>query len=69
MSYNEYYRHYQYFDKAYSIEQNLLIVRTSDKCFKVTNWRVSWNFKGASKLELQSFRSFTEVQQYARTII
>ena len=69
MSYNEYYRHYQYFDKKYSIEQNLLIVRTSDKCFKVTNWRLDLNFKGASKLELQSFRSFTEVRQYARTII
>ncbi len=70
MSYNEYYRHYQYIERTYGVEQNLLVVRTSDKCFKVTNWRIV--FRGGvnvSNIELCSFRSFGEVRKYARSIV
>lgn len=68
MSHNECYRHYQYIDGKYGVEQNLLIVRTSEKCYKVTNWRTVYGVR-MSKIEMSSFRSFFEVRQYARSIV
>ena len=69
MCYNEYFRHYQYRDTKHNIDQNLIVVRTSDKCYKVVNWRTTFNVQSMSKIELISFRSWTEFKHYAASIV
>ena len=69
MSHNEFYRHYQYRDTKHNIDQNLIVVRTSDKCYKVVNWRTTFNVKSMSKIELCSVRSWTEFKGYAASIV
>lgn len=66
MAYNYYYRYYEYRNNRYI--RRLLIVRTSDKCYKVTTWKHYFDGYTVSEIEMISFRSFYHVREYARKL-
>ena len=69
MAYNYYYRYYEYRDKNNSYLIRLLIVRTSDKCYKVTMWKQYFDGYRVSEIDINSFRSFFQVRGYAKNLI
>lgn len=66
---NEYYTHYSYINKESQYEQNLMIIRTSDKCYKVIAWRVSFNLYPRPTIEMKTFRSWEQVRYYSKKLI
>ena len=64
MSHGECYRHYSKRNELY--EENLMVVRTSDKCFKVTFWKIPFSPFQKPTMELHSFRSWREVEYYSQ---
>ncbi len=63
MSFNNYYRHYCKRTDKY--EDNLVVVRTSDKCFRVERWRVFYSSLYKPVFAMYSFRSWVNVVDYA----
>ncbi|MDE6474332.1 MAG: hypothetical protein K2L70_04470 [Clostridia bacterium] len=63
MSHNDYYRHYVKRTDTY--EENLVVVRTSDKCYRVTRWKVYFTPYPKPSIYAQSFRSWGDVAYYA----
>lgn len=63
MSHGECYRHYCVRGEQY--EENLMIVRTSDKCYKVTYWKIPYSPFKKSTVSVFSFRNWREVVYFA----
>lgn len=64
MSHGECYRHYCKRGELY--EDNLMVVRTSDKVYKVTRWKIPFLPFQKPTLEIFSFRSWREVEYYSQ---
>lgn len=67
MAYNYYYRYYEYRNNRYI--RRLLIIRTSDKCYKVTTWKQYFDGYTTSQIDMISLRSFHHVREYAKKLI
>ena len=64
MSHNAYYRHYV--KRTNEHEENLIIIRTSDQCYRCTRWRVPFSSLKTSIIEIASFRSWINVVDYSK---
>lgn len=64
MSFNQYYRHYV--RRMNSYEENFVVIRTSDKCYRVTRWSVPFSSLRTSIIEIASFRSWIKVVDYSK---
>ncbi|MBD5086075.1 MAG: hypothetical protein HDT32_01680 [Clostridiales bacterium] len=69
MGHNDFYRFYHYRDKDNTYERYLLIVRTSDKCYRCITWKQYFNGYTKSEIVMMSFRSFHHVRAYAKNLI
>ncbi len=63
ISHNECYRHYVKREETY--EENFMVVRTSDKCYRVTRWKTHYTRYPKPIVYMQSFRTWGEVEYYA----
>lgn len=66
ISHNDYYRHYCKRTDMY--EENFVVVRTSDKCYRVTRWRVHYSSLIKPRLAIRSFRYWLGVVDYASDV-
>lgn len=63
MSHNENYRHYVKRDET--CEENIVVVRTSDKCYRLWRWRVPFEPFKKPTMIIYTFRSWREVEYYS----
>lgn len=64
MSHGDCYRHYCKRTELY--EENLIVSRSSDKCYKVTRWKIPHSPFAKPTIVVCSFRNWREVEYYAQ---
>lgn len=65
MSHNAYYRHY--IRRTEKFEENLIVARTSDKCYRCVRWRVPYSSLLKRSIVFRSFRSWINVIDYSKS--